>query len=75
MLLLGGLAKDVTHSRSTAESPLLRLGLLLSATGPRACAEGSMLAQKVSEVFRQRGGAARATRPSQASQARAPQAR
>ena len=38
LLLLGGLAKDRTHSRSTAESPLLRLALLLSATGHCACA-------------------------------------
>ena len=36
--LLGGLAKDSTHSRSTAERPLLRLALLLSATGHCACA-------------------------------------
>lgn len=55
VLLLGGWVKDVTHSRSTAESPLLRLGLLLSATGHRACAEGSVLHREKSEIFSQHG--------------------
>ncbi len=47
VLLLGGLAKASTHSRSTAESPLLRLALLLSATGSCACARGHMPHQRL----------------------------